>query len=219
LRLWLKKPPVKIISAEPLGDYLATGNLQELPAIPSKASTPRSVFVSGGYLYFGGGYYIDEVDVQKVETGYKYNLATKTWSTWNKKFPTYSMWDFEVTFVHNGIVYGLVNELDDNGSGATRLMRFDNSREDWIELAKYPYLGYSNGNFAMPVGNDVYVFINSALVKINMLDYSRSTVAGVSVYDRQYAGSPLLFLSEGRIYYSDYEDYVIHEIDPSYFRY
>ena len=196
---------------------LNTGNLKELPAIPSKASTPRSVFVSGGYLYFGGGFYVDEVDVQKVAEGYKFNLATQTWSNWDKKFPMSSYWDFETTFIHKGVAYGLVNEGDDDPR-ATRLMRFDNGREDWVELATYPYLGYSNGNVAIPIGDAVYVFIGQALVKINMDDYSKTVVPGVSVYDRGYTGPPFLFLSEGKIYYSSYNDYVIHEIDPSYFR-
>ena len=200
------------------GYNLSTGSLRELPAIPSKASTPRSVFVSGGYLYFGGGFYIDEVDVQKVAEGYKFNLATQTWSPWDKRFPISSYWDFEVTFVHNGVVYGLVNEINDSDFRATRLMKFDNAQEDWVELATYPYLGYSNGNVAMPVGDAVYVFIGQTLVKINMDNYSQTIVPGVSVYNRGYTGPPFLFLSEGKIYYSAYNDYVIHEIDPAYFR-
>jgi hypothetical protein len=198
---------------------LNTGSLIELPGIPSKASTPRSIFVSGGYLYFGGGYYIDEIDVQKVAEGYKFHLATQTWSTWDKQFPILDWWDFENTFVHNGQVYGLVNEIDGSDfPRATRLMRFDNAREDWVELATYPYLGYVNGNTAMSIGEVTYVFTGGALVKINMETYARSVVPGVSVYDRGYTGPPFLFLSEGKIYYAGYNDYVIHEIDPFYFR-
>ncbi|GAA0878792.1 hypothetical protein GCM10009119_17600 [Algoriphagus jejuensis] len=197
---------------------LNSGILQELPAIPSKASTPRAVFVSGGYLYFGGGFYRDEVDVHKVTEGYKFNLATQTWSTWAKKFPISDYWDFENTFVHKSQVYGLVNEVDDSGYHGTRLMRFDPSREDWTELAKYPYLGYTNGYSAMSLGDAVYVFIGEALVKIDMDSYRKRTISGISLYDRGYTGPPFFFLSEGKIYYAAYNEYLIHQIDPFYFR-
>lgn len=197
---------------------LNSGSLIELPAIPSKASTPKSVFVSGDFLYFGGGFYKDEVDVRKVAEGYKFNLKSKTWTTWDKKFPISDYWDFETTFMHNGQVYGLVNEINDSDFRATRLMRFDQSQEDWIELATYPYLGYANGNVAMPIGDAVYVFMNEVLLKIDMNNYKQTRIIGVSVYDRSYTGPPLIFISEGKIYYSDYNGYLLNEVDPAYFR-
>ncbi|WPR75743.1 IPT/TIG domain-containing protein [Algoriphagus sp. NG3] len=197
---------------------LNTGILQEQPAVPSKASTPKSVFVSGGYLYYGGGYYLDEVDIQKVEESYKFNLSTRTWSSWNKKFPVSDYWDFETTFQYNGQIYGLVNEINDSDYIATRLMVFDKSSEDWVEVAKYPYLGYSNGNAAMPIGSSIYVLLGHTLRKINMSTYQQSAISGIYIYNRGYTGPPYLFLSHERIYYAAYNDYVLHEIDPTYIR-
>lgn len=196
---------------------LNAGTLQELPAIPSKASTPRAVFVSGGYLYFGGGYYRDEMGVQKVSEGYRFNLASKVWSDWTKKFPLTDYWDFESTFVHKGQVYGLVNEISGSDKLATRLMRFDNAQEDWVELAKYAYLGYANGNNAFSIGDQVHVFLNGNLHTINMQTYQQTKSKRVSLYDRGYTGPPFLFLSEEKIYYADYSDFVIRQIDPAYF--
>jgi hypothetical protein len=197
---------------------LSSGQLKELAAIPSKASTPRAVFVSGGNLYFGGGYYIDEVDVQKVTEGYKFNLVTQSWSTWSNVFPVSDIWDFETTFVHNGQVFGLVNEIAGSDTRATRLMRFDTVGEDWVELAKYPYLSYTNGQAAFSIGDKVYVFLNGTLHLIDMKNYLRKQLDDVSFYDKGYDGPPLLFLADQKIYYADYNDYVLNEIDPNYFR-
>ncbi|REG84476.1 Kelch repeat-containing protein [Algoriphagus antarcticus] len=197
---------------------LNSGLLKELAAIPSKASTPRALFVSGGNLYFGGGFYIDEVDVQKVSEGYKFNLATKTWSSWSKVFPTSDYYDFETTFVHKEQVFGLVNEIVGSDVRATRLMRFDGVSEDWVELANYPYLSYSNGNASFSIGENVYVFLNGTLHLIDMRTYVRKQLDDVSFYDRGYSGPPLLFLSDQKIYYASYNDYVLNEIDPNYFR-
>ncbi|MEP1956097.1 MAG: hypothetical protein ABJJ26_14255, partial [Algoriphagus sp.] len=197
---------------------LNSGLLKELAAIPSKASTPRAVFVSDGNLYFGGGFYRDDVDVQKVTEGYKFNLATQTWSTWSKVFPVSDYWDFETTFVHDGQVYGLVNEIVGSDTRATRLMRFDSVSEDWVELANYPYIKYSNGNAAFSIGEKVYVFLNGTLHLIDMRTYVRKQLDDVSFYDKGYDGPPLLFHADQKIYYADYNDYILNEIDPNYLR-
>jgi len=90
--------------------------------------------------------------------------------------------------------------------------------EDWVELAKYPYLSYSNGNAAFSVGEKVYVFLNGNLHSIDMKTYVRRQLDDVSFFDRGYSGPPLLFLSDQKIYYASYNDYVLNEIDPNYFR-
>lgn len=195
---------------------LSSGALTKLPDLPTKASTPKSAFISGGYLYFGGGFYIDEFDVQKVAEGYKFHLATRTWSKWDKKFAFSEYWDFETTFVYNGEVYGLVNEINDSDFRATRLMRFDNSREDWIELALYPYLGYSNGYSAMSIGNKVYFFGGYEINRIDMTTYDIETLEGFNK-GNNYTEPLYYFLSEGKIYYKDNGEYLIYQVDPEYF--
>ncbi|WP_339752924.1 IPT/TIG domain-containing protein [Algoriphagus aquimarinus] len=197
---------------------LVTGILTELPKIPSKASTPKALFVSGGYLYFGGGYYKDEIDIQKVVEGYKFNLTTKTWSTWDKKFPSLDVWNFETTFTYQGDVYGLVNEVVNSDFRATRLMRFDSASEDWVELAKYPFLGIANGNVVMPIGDFAYVFMGSVLQSINMQSYSRKVVPGVTVKGNHYGQPPYIFTSKDKIYTSSYFENVMYQVDPSYFQ-
>ena len=197
---------------------LVSGALTELPTIPSKASTPRSVFVSGGYLYFGAGYYKDAGNIQKTAEGYKFNLASKTWSPWDKKFSELEVWDFETTFTHQGDVYGLVNEIVNSSFIATHLMRFDNGIEDWVELAKFPYLGYANGNVAMPIGDMVYIFMGGDLHRLSMDSFQLIKIDNISVSDRSYGEPPFIFVSENKLYTSSYRDYVVYQIDPAYIK-
>ena len=197
---------------------LLSGILTVLPKIPSKSSTPRAVFVSGGYLYFGGGYYRDGLDIQIVKEGYRFNLNSKTWDTWNKVFPLLEVWDFETSFTYNGNVYGLVNEIANSDYRATRLMKYDNGIADWVELAKYPFLGIANGNVVMPLGDAVYAFLGNTLYKIDMKSYSRTVIQGVSPEDNFYGQPVYVFVSKDKIYTSSINEKVLYQLDPAYFR-
>ena len=211
-----------VISAEKSDFYsydLLTGTLKKLPAIPSKASTPKSVFIDGGYLYFGGGFYFDN-DNLHVKESYRFNLNSEKWESWAKEYKITPYWDFEITFTYQGQVYGLVNEITDSEEfKATRLMRFNRSILDWDEVARYPYLGFANGNVAMPIGNKVYAFIKEQAFEINMDTYALRKVQDVWMSGGFYGTPPLLFSSGDKIYVNNRGEYIMYEYDPAYFTY
>lgn len=198
---------------------LISGVLKKLPDIPSKATTPKSAFIDGDYLYFGGGFYRD-YDNKQVEESYRFNLNTEKWEPWAKIYKKLAMWDFETTFNYNGEVYGLVNEISDAEEYvATKLMRFNRSKLDWDELTRYPYLGFANGNVAMPIGNKVYAFIKQQAYEIDMSTYKYRKIQDVGVEDGFYEVPPLIFTSGGKMYCNQKGEFILYEFDPNYFKF
>lgn len=196
---------------------MRTRQLRRLPDLSAEQALPLFVHIDNNYLYIEGAN-----PVQGIEAGYdsglrfKFDLRQEKWTPLEDKRELRTVTGRTLAFDY-GAKHLAVGNPDGTGDEGAGLYEFDRSTERW-RLVKYLGMPSLLAHEVFVINNKAYLLSND-LKELNLETWELKTVANVSSDLINCSGARIpAFIAHGKIYIYDCAN-LIHELDPTYFKY
>jgi hypothetical protein len=194
-----------------------TERISSLPKIPTRATSPLSVYATDKYLYYDGGFIFTEgIGGKPSNERWRFEFSSQTWEKLeDNSFEMGTNMRRYVPFRYKGklMMMGYNGELDPN----TILFEFNESSQRWEKRNVLGLSGNATSNEIFVFEEKAYAIFGTGLWSIDLSTYQATLFDFIDGFSMNQYFKPLLSVGiDNKIYVFNGVNF-ISEFDPEYF--